>query len=199
LSRALRRTFLAVAALIVLLAVTGPWFAFPVLGRFLVRSESPKPADAALVLAGDGSGMRILEAGKLVRAGLVSKVYVSGPDFFYGAHESDIAIPFAVRNGYPESAFVGLPIHAFSTREEAEAVLPILRQHGVRTLDLVTSTYHTRRAGWLFRKMAPDMRITVVAAPDPFFTPEGWWREREGRKRFLLEWAKTASDSVGGL
>ncbi len=54
-----------------------------------------------VVLAGDFSGNRILAAGDLVRRGFASKALVSGTSGEYGMHESDLAIPFAVRHGYP--------------------------------------------------------------------------------------------------
>ena len=37
----------------------------------------------------------------------------------------------------------------------------------------------------------------MVAAPDEFFSPYGWWHTREGRKVFFLEWSKTLASSVG--
>jgi len=37
----------------------------------------------------------------------------------------------------------------------------------------------------------------VVAAPDLHFTIQGWWHDREGRKTFALEWAKTFAGWAG--
>src|SRR5436190_5405364 len=70
------------------------------LGNYLVQAGPPQKADAALVLAGDGWGLRILTAAQLVRDGFVPKVLVSGPDGAYGNNECDLAIPFAVKHGY---------------------------------------------------------------------------------------------------
>jgi hypothetical protein len=36
-----------------------------------------------------------------------------------------------------------------------------------------------------------------VAAPDQYFSPDGWWKSREGRKIFLVEWEKTFATWVG--
>ena len=65
---------------------------------------------------------------------------------------------------------------------------------GVKKVILVTSTYHTRRSGKLLRRAAPDLDVRVVAAPDKFFQPDSWWRNREARKIFLLEWTKTVAE-----
>ena len=167
------------------------------LGRYLVRAEAPVPADMVVVLAGDYSGNRILTAGDLVRRGFALKALVSGPSGAYGLHETDLAIPFAVRHGYPESYFVALPNDGKSTREEAADVLAELSKRHAQRIDIVTSDYHTRRAGNIYRSQAPDLEIHMVAAPDLYFSSDGWWKNREGRKTFVLEWLKTISSPLG--
>jgi len=167
------------------------------LGAYLVQAGPPQTADAALVLAGDGWGHRILTAAQLARDGFVPKVLVSGPDGAYGLHESDLAIPFAVKHGYPESYFVRLDNSARSTVTEAQAILPVIRGMGIHRLVLVTSNFHTRRAGAIYRRLAPDLTIMVVAAPDQNFTANGWWHNREAQKTFLMEWEKTVANWMG--
>jgi uncharacterized SAM-binding protein YcdF (DUF218 family) len=167
------------------------------LGGFLVQAGPPQKADAALVLAGDSGGYRILTAAQLVRDGFVPKVLVSGPNGNYGLHECDLAIPFAVKHGYPESYFVHVEHSARSTMAEAKAVLPVIRRMGFKRIIVVTSDFHTRRAGSIFRKLAPDLTIFVVAAPDESFTADGWWHNREGQKTFLVEWEKTFANWIG--
>jgi uncharacterized SAM-binding protein YcdF (DUF218 family) len=61
----------------------------------------------------------------------------------------------------------------------------------------VTSNYHTRRAGRIFRSKAPDLEIHMIAAPDRDFTPDGWWKTRQGQKVFLDEWIKTVATWFG--
>lgn len=168
-----------------------------VFGSYLVQAGPPEQADAALVLAGDNSGNRILTAAELVRQGYVRKVVVSGPGEVYGLHECDLAIPFAVKKGYPESYFEHAEHFAHSTAEEARATLPQLRRDRYRRIILVTSDYHTRRAAKVFRAAAPDLTFLVVAAPDPYFSATGWWHNREGQKTFLIEWEKTFATWFG--
>jgi uncharacterized SAM-binding protein YcdF (DUF218 family) len=163
------------------------------LAGFLDRSVPPEKADVAFVLAGDAFGHRILKAGELVREGYVPKAVISGPEGYYGYHESDFAIPFAVKAGYPAEYFVPFPNSAKSTREEALDAAEELRHLGAHRVLLVTSLFHTRRAGKLFRATAPDLTFIVVAAPDQYFTRDGWWHDREARKTFLTEWLKTVA------
>jgi uncharacterized SAM-binding protein YcdF (DUF218 family) len=109
----------------------------------------------------------------------------------YGLYESDLAIALAVHNGYPAAYFVAFPNETKSTTSETAAIIPELRRLHVHKVDLVTSNFHTRRAAKIFRSQAPDIEVHVVAAPDRYFTTGGWWKEREGRKTFFMEWAKT--------
>lgn len=182
---------------LVLLAVVLHAQILGALGAYLVQASPPQKADAALVLAGDGWGYRVLTAAQLARDGFVTKVLVSGPDGAYGLHECDLAIPFAVKHGYPESYFVHMEHSARSTVAEAQAVLPLIRQMGLKRIIIVTSNFHTRRAGRIFRRLAPDLTILVVAAPDENFTANGWWHNREGQKTFVVEWEKTLANWVG--
>jgi len=193
-----RRLWLGVVLLVgLLLAAVLHAQILGALGAYLVQAGPPQKADAALVLAGDGWGYRVLTAAQLARDGFVPRVLVSGPDGAYGLHECDLAIPFAVKHGYPESYFVHMENSARSTVAEARAVLPEIRRMGVQRLIVVTSNFHTRRAGAIFRELAPDLTILVVAAQDKDFTADGWWHGRQGQKTFLMEWEKTIANGMG--
>lgn len=185
-----------IAILLALAAAAHSWW-LAALGRLLVRDEGAAHADIAVVLAGDYYGNRVLRAAELVKQGYVPNVLVSGPHMLYGFYECDLEIPFAVQRGYPESWFIRAPNEALSTREEAGAILADLRRRGVHRFLLVTSDYHTARAARIYRRAAPDLDMRVVAAPDKFFRADGWWRNREGRKIFVVEWMKTVANALG--
>ena len=98
------------------------------LGRYLVRAEPPAHADMIVVLAGDFSGNRILTRRRFGPPRLRSQSAGERTIGAYGLHETDLAIPFAVRHGYPESYFIAaaqrFPVH----RDEADDVLAALQQ-----------------------------------------------------------------------
>ncbi|MFL6451565.1 MAG: YdcF family protein [Bryobacteraceae bacterium] len=165
-------------------------------GRFLVENDKPQKADAIVVLGGDDFGTRIIKAAQLVTAGYSPYVLVSGPRSLLG-HESDETIEYAHRQGYPTSLFRSLTHDLNSTRSEAALIDDYLREHGARKILLVTSNFHTGRAARLLRKDAPQLWVIPIAAPDPSFTPDGWWETRDGRKTFLLEWLKTIATALG--
>jgi len=191
--RILRATALIIATAVVLMIVFHP-VVLAALGNFLVKAGSPEKADVIVVLAGDGFGHRILTAADLIKQGYAPKALISGPDGNYGIYECDLAIPFAVRAGDPESYFTHLEHHARSTLDEAKVIVEKLREMGVKRVLLVTSNFHTRRAGKIFRRTAPDIDFIVVAAPDEFFQPDNWWHNREASKTFVYEWMKTVAE-----
>jgi len=154
-------------------------------------------ADMIVVLAGDFSGNRILTAADLVRRGFAHQALISGPSGEYGMYESELAIRFAERHGFPQSYFIPLNHDARSTREEAADIVAALNQRNVHRVDVVTSDFHTRRAGNILHARAAGIEIHMVAAPDPYFSANGWWKNREGRKTFLIEWMKTVATWLG--
>ncbi len=172
----------------------------PLLGYALIRDDGPAKADIAVVLAGGYTGRRLERAAELVKAGCVPVVLVSGPPL-YDIHESDVSIPMMVRQGYPASWFIGCPNSALSTREEAWVILGELRRRHVRNFLLVTSNYHSGRARRIYlaveRAMGGGPPFRVVTASDPYFSPEAWWKNREGQKAVFLEWWKSLANALG--
>jgi uncharacterized SAM-binding protein YcdF (DUF218 family) len=173
----------------------------PALGYALVHDDGPAKADIAVVLAGDYLGLRMEKAAGLIREGYVPAALISGPPGFYGMHESDFAIAYAVRRGFPAQWFIALPHSARNTREEAFVVFGELRRRNVRSFLLVTSNYHTARARRVFlaaeRAMGGGPAMRTVAVPDEDFRPDSWWRNREGQKTTFFEWCKTVASALG--
>lgn len=195
-SKLFRRTWLILLLAAVVLWASHSWW-MAAAGSYLIHADSPFQADIAVVLGGDAYGHRILKGGEMVRQGYTRRVLVSGPAGVYGLHESDLAIPFAVKHGYPEAWFVPLQHDATSTRAEVGYVAAELARLGVRRCLLVTSDYHTRRAGRYFRTAVPNVEFRVIAAPDEFFRARTWWKSREGQKIFVMEWIKTVISWFG--
>ena len=168
-------------------------------GRALVEDDGPQKADCILVLGGDDSGDRIIKAAQLAESGYAPSVVVDGPPALIG-HESDATIQYAIQKGFPASLFhaVWLPTGVDSTSTEVQYVAnQVFRPNHISKVLLVTSNYHTRRAARFMRREVPWLQVVVVAAPDPSFKPDGWWKTRNGKKIFLLEWTKTVTEWWG--
>jgi uncharacterized SAM-binding protein YcdF (DUF218 family) len=197
----IRLKLLGACLLLAIAAILSRSLWLPALGYALIHDDGPAKADIAVVLAGDYLGHRLEKAIELIRQGYVPAALISGPSGFYGLHESDYAIAWAVRQGFPAQWFIALPNSALSTREEARVVLAELRRRNVRSFLLVTSDYHTARARRIYlaagRAMAAAPAMRTVAAPDEHFRPDSWWRSREGQKTVFFEWSKTVATALG--
>jgi len=198
---ALRKAFFRKITIVALLAVVlalshSIWFRW--LGEFLVKSEEPFHADAVIVLAGDWNGDRVLRGAELVKQGFAPIAFISGPGYVYGINEGELAIEFAMKHGYPREYFEVMPSTSFSTRDEAAFSSSWLRARNVHKLMVVTNDFHTRRASKFFRAaLGSDVEFRMIAVPDRFFSPDGWWHNREGQKVFFFEWSKTIAEVFG--
>ena len=105
---------------------------------------------------------RIEKAAQLAKAGYVPQVLVSGPPGVYGINESDLAVQFIEREGYPAQWFIPFPDPSHSTKEEAGYILRELRRRNVHSFLLVTSDYHSGRARRIF--LATEQRDGLRAA-----------------------------------
>jgi uncharacterized SAM-binding protein YcdF (DUF218 family) len=177
----------------------GLWL--PAFGYGLIHNDGPAKADYAVVLGGDPWGNRIVCAADLVRDGYVPVVLVSGPPGYYGFNEADAAIHFAVNKGFPKEWFIPVRHRGLSTKAEAYVFAEELQRRNAHSFLLVTSNYHSARSRRTFLNVWRTRHVSVpfrmVAAPDEYFTPEGWWHDRESRKTTLLEWVKSFAEALG--
>jgi uncharacterized SAM-binding protein YcdF (DUF218 family) len=173
----------------------------PMLGYALIHSDAPAKADIAVVLAGDPQGRRIEKAAQLTKAGYIPQVLVSGPPGVYGINESDLAVQFIEKKGYPDQWFIPFPDPSHSTKEESGYILRELQRRNVHNFLLITSDFHSARARRIFlateREMGYAPNFQTVAAPDEFFHADSWWRNREAQKTVFIEWWKTLANALG--
>jgi uncharacterized SAM-binding protein YcdF (DUF218 family) len=199
-ARLLQLLLFAIVLIAIVAGVSREWWLRGI-SRALIRDDGPAKADIAVVLAGDYWGNRITKGGDLVRLGYVPAALISGPSGFYGQHECEPEIAYAVRHGYKVEWFIPFPNDARSTQDEAWAILPELHRRNTHRMLLVTSDYHTGRALRTFRaterKLGGIIDIRVVAAPDEEFHADSWWRSRQGQKVTFTEWTKTLASALG--
>jgi uncharacterized SAM-binding protein YcdF (DUF218 family) len=158
------------------------------LGAFLVSSQQPQSADLILVLAGDFYGPRAVKGADLALQGYAPLALMSGTPY-QGRPDGELAIESLTQHGYPARLFQSFGHHARSTIEEAIALRPELARRGVKRVLLVTTAYHSRRAGIVFKLFCPGIRFIAIAAPDAY-RPDGWWKDPNSRKLFFEEWQK---------
>ena len=95
--------------------------------------------------------------------------------------------------GVPDEALVRLQPVVESTVAEAQEVANWAGSHGIRSLLVVTSAFHTSRVKYTYRRVLRrrDIQVRVRAARvGDVFRPDGWWESRAGLTTGLIEWQK---------
>ena len=157
--------------------------------RFLVV-DAPEKSDVILVLAGE-TDKRPARALELLQQKYAKNVILDVPadDRIFGTTAEELARKWAV--SLPQSSEVSVcPIRGLSTKAEAIESGECAKKVGARSILLVTSDFHTRRARSIFCKHLPDIPIHVAAAYDAEQFGDPWWRHRQWAKTNFDEWIR---------
>jgi len=178
--------FLALLCLVIYLA-RHPLMRFA--GEGLVVEDQLERSDAIILLSDDNFyADRATRAAELYRQNLAPTVVASGVRLRPYAGISELMTHDLVERGVPKERVVPFPQDADNTREEAEALKTLARQKGWKSVIIVTSNYHTRRARYIFRKEFPaDIKVAMASARDADFDPSNWYEHRRARQRFEHE------------
>jgi uncharacterized SAM-binding protein YcdF (DUF218 family) len=160
-------------------------------GRILIVREIRK-ADAIVVLQGEADRRPTL-ALALMREGYAPRVLLdaSNTGGVYRWTYAEIAEQY-IQTLPPEVArsVTVCAMPALSTLEEAERAHRCLDAVGARSVLLVTSEYHTRRARSIFVHSLPGYQIGIAGAVEPDQFGVRWWRHRQWAKVTLGEWTR---------
>jgi len=85
-----------------------------------------------------------------------------------------------------------------STRESLVALRPILEKETIRSVALVTSPYHERRATLAARRAWPALSVRSHPARSSSWSPQGWWRQPRSRRIVLVEYVKLGYYALRG-
>jgi uncharacterized SAM-binding protein YcdF (DUF218 family) len=173
----------------------------------LIASEpAPGHVDAAIVLQGSiaAEKARIAGAMNLLQRGVADRVLLSVPkESYWGQAIPPAARAYVERNYGGDLAarvdFCETGGDVNSTAQEAQALSPCIREHHWQSIVIVTSNYHTRRAGTLWRRTTEHdpIRLWIEGVPDPEFQ-QPWWRHRQSAKIWVMETAKLVWAAFGG-
>lgn len=178
-------------------------------GKLLVVSD-PLPAhvDAVVVLQGSVAAekARIAGAVSLAQRNLADRVVLSLPaESYWGQSLPPVARAYMERMYGTEMAarvdFCETGEDVNSTAQEARALTNCIQQHKWKSIMVMTSSYHTRRARMLWRKTIQtqpgEIQVWVEGVADPEFQPE-WWRRRTYAKTWFMECLKLVWAVVRG-
>lgn len=146
-------------------------------------------ADAILLLGDDNFyADRATRAAELIRQGAAPLVVASGRRLRPNAAITDLLQHDLIERGVPKEKILVFPHDADGTAEEAAALARFSAEHRFRSVILVTSNYHTRRARYVFEKSFPStVEFSVASARDGDFDPDRWWEKRKSEKLFVHE------------
>lgn len=171
--------------------------------KFLIKEAPLASADAIVVLGGSATYKeRVHEAARLLHEGRSQRILITNDNqrgpwssaeqrnlFFYERSLEEL------RNaGVPAQSSDVLMQPVTGTYEEAEVIRDYARQHGLHSLLIVTSAYHSRRALWVFSRVFRDtgIRIGLVSARPGMQSPPPatWWLSVQGWKMVPTEYVK---------
>lgn len=199
--KAKRRLFLV--ALLFLLWPLVAWCAARLL---VVNSETLEQANVIVVLGGSSTYLeRTHRAAQLFQAGRAAKIVLTN-DNLRGSWSSaeqrnPLFVELAARElrsaGVPAEKIETLPQVVASTHDEALLLRRYMEANKLRSLIVVTSAYHSRRALWTFRRAFDESTIIIGIESARVGTNDAqspsawsWWLTRRGWRAVALEYPK---------
>ena len=177
-------------ALLITLAVLGLVTGFALnAGRMLVIDE-PRTSDVILVLAGE-TEHRPARAFELLTEGYTRKIVIDVPAEGQIYEFSPLQLARRYAEDLSQKASISIcPIAGLSTKQEVQDAEPCLEREGAKSVLIVTSDFHTRRALHIFQKEIPGISFSVAAARDSKQFGIRWWTHRQWAKTLLDEWLR---------
>ena len=113
--------------------------------------------------------------------------------------EGDLARDAVVALGVPPAAVTVLPDGVDNTAAEAAALQRLFPTGQVQRLIVVTSPYHTRRAGFAFRRAFRDTPTKIIVRGSRYSDaePSRWWRRRGDIRYVMTELPKLVAYTLG--
>ena len=189
--RTLRNSLIVGAALVVLVLLAVGFHSQILSGvaDYLIINDKLQPADI-IVLLNSEYNTRPFRASELVQQGLAPLIVIarseSTPAVDMGLlpNDTDISVGVMEKLGVPAGKIVILPFPGgvTSTFDEAAAVRQYILAHPLHKIILVTSSFHTRRARWIFEKVLAGLPVSLEMAAVPYadFDQTNWWKNENG-------------------
>ena len=178
-------------------------------GRYLHHDDPLQKADAVFVLGG-ARVERWLEAYDLYKEGYAPLIMLS-PERAEAAEtlirSRGVRFPSTPELQHAALVQLGVPPSAIwmpggwvdNTAQEANLLRTSVQARGWKRLIVVTSKYHTRRAGFAVRRaLAGTGCETIIRGTryDPW-NPDRWWRSRADIRYGAFEWIKLVLYRLG--
>ena len=191
--------------LVVILVLLLAWLFFaPFLAERLIVDRPLERADVILVLGGSSTYIeRTQKAAQLYKQGSAPKVWLTDDGMRGGWNKIEqqnprfveLARNSLIEQGVPPEAIEILQPQVSGTIYEAEVLRQKTGEGNLKSVLLVTSAYHTRRALWIFQKVLADKNVEIGIAHPPTGEqtppPVLWWLKPKGWELVAGEYVKT--------
>jgi len=172
------------------------------LGEYLIVEHKPQKADLIVCLGGPGVG-NSLAAIDVYQKGLAPYIFKAkalrpdGLDYVKSKIANyptkfDLFTMIAEGFGIPAKAILSPGKMVGSTIEEASLVRAFVLDKGYKSVIVVTSLMHSRRAYLTLSRVFKDSEVKIISLPSHYqqFNPKDWWKKREYTKELIIEYQK---------
>ncbi|UCE33096.1 MAG: YdcF family protein [Deltaproteobacteria bacterium] len=172
------------------------------LGQYLVVEHKAKKADLIVCLVG-GDVERPLATVDVYRQALAPYVFRAqeqkpdGLDYLKRQvkdYPTDFDRFQLVMRGFdiPDNVILTSNEGVDSTIDEARLVRKVVLDRGFKSVIIVTSPIHSRRAWLTFKKVFEDDKVEIISLPSRYqlFNPQEWWKERKYAREVIIEYEK---------
>lgn len=149
------------------------------LGNFLIVNDDLHKADVIAVFSGD-NGPRTEKGVELLKEDLGDYLILSGGVVYDDVTMAELMKNHALRIGVPEEKIL-LEDKASTTNENAEFTKAIIEENNFKSVIVVTSEYHSRRAKLAMEKALEEtliddelVEVMVAHSTEEKFTSK-WW------------------------
>ena len=149
------------------------------LGNLLIVNDDLHKADVIVVFSGD-NGPRTEKGVELLKEGLGNYIILSGGVIYDDVTMAELMKNHALKLGVPENKIL-LDDKASTTHENAEFTKEIIEENNFKSVIVVTSEYHSRRAKLAMEKALEDtlvdgkpVEVMVANSAEEKFTSK-WW------------------------
>jgi len=178
----------------------------PSLAGYLIVERPLASADALIVLSGSSAYKeRTEKAAEIYKRGVAERIFITNDGGRAGWSAADQTNPPFVEleqgeliaNGVLPDAITVLPGVVTGTEQEAVALAGEIDARPIRSVLIVTSGYHTRRALWTFERVLAQkgVEIGIEHAPMNELSPQPrtWWLSVRGWQDVAGEYVKMAA------
>ena len=194
--RRLRRLITVFAAILIIAGISACLWGPSLLQRYALcfRVNNPEKSDAICILLGDFR-VRPIRASELFLRGFAPTILIVDfpDDMVFGNLESQLAQVIMLKSGIPADRLVRLRGRVTSTAEEARFYRDYAEKNDLKSLLVVTSSFHTRRSRWIFERIfaGSGIKLSYAAARQPHIDETNWYKTDEGLVTYFSETLKT--------